>query len=134
MSRVQYASAVGSLMYAMVCTRPDLANAISTVSRFMSNSEKQHWEAVKWVLRYLRGTVRLGLVFQRLKTGKPRLLQSYVDADYAGDLDQRRSTTGYVFTVAECVISWKAELQDIISLSMTEAEYMDAVEVSKEDL
>jgi len=69
-----------------------------------------------------------------LKTGKRRELQGYVDADYAGDLDQRRSTTGYVFTVAECAISWKAKLQDTIALSMTEAEYMAAVEASKEAL
>ena len=110
MSRVPYVSAVGSLMYAMVCTRPDLAYAVNTISQFMSNSEKQHWEAVKWVLRYLQGTAGLGLVFQRLKTEKPRLLQGYVDADYAGDLDQQRSTMDYVFIVAECVISWKAEL------------------------
>jgi len=55
MSRVPYASAVGSLMYVMICTRPDLAYAVSTVSRFMSNPGKQHWEAVKWVLRYCEG-------------------------------------------------------------------------------
>ena len=72
-------------------------------------------------------------MFQRLKTGKPKLLQGY-DEDYAGDLDQRRSTTGYVFTVAECIISWKAELQDTIALSTTEAEYMTTVEASKEAL
>ena len=71
----------------------------------MSNSGKQHWEVVKWVLRYLRGTVRLGSVFQILKMGKPRLLYGYVDADYAGDFHQRRSMMGYVFTVAECIIS-----------------------------
>jgi len=71
---------------------------------------------VKWVLQYLRGTARLGLVFQRLKTGKPRLLQGYVDADYTGNLNQQRSTTSYVFIVAECAISWKAELQDTIAL------------------
>jgi len=69
-----------------------------------------------------------------LKTGKPRLLQGYVDADYAGDLDQRIFMTGYVFTVAECIISWKVELQDTIALSTTEAEYMAAVETSKEAL
>ena len=89
----------------MVCTRPDLAYAVNTISQFMSNPEKQHWEAVKWVLRYLQGTVRLGLMFQRMKTAKPRVLQGYVDADYARDLDQRRCTMGFVFTVAECVIS-----------------------------
>ena len=65
--------------------------------------------------------------------GKLRLLQGYIDADYVGDLDQQRSTTGYVFTV-ECVISWKAELQDTIALSTTEAEYMAAIEASKEAL
>ena len=86
------------------------------------------------MLRYLQGAVRLGLVFQRLKTGKPGVLQSYVDADYARDLDQRRFTTGYVFTVTECIISWKAELQDTIAPSMTEAEYMTAAKASKEAL
>jgi len=111
-------------MYAMVCTMPDLTYAVNIVSQFMSNSGKQHWEVVKWVLRYLRGTVRLDLVFQRLKTGKLGLLQGYIDADYAGGFDQRRSTTGYVFTVAECVISWNAELQDTIAFSTTEAECM----------
>jgi len=76
MSRVPYANAVGSLMYIMVCSRPDLAYIVSTVSRFISNPGKQYWEAVKWVLRHLQGTVRLGLVFQRLKTKKPRLLRA----------------------------------------------------------
>jgi len=89
-------------------TRLDLAYAVSTVSQFISNSRKQHREAVKWVLRYLRGTARLDLIIRRLKTGNFRVLQGYVDADYARDLNQRRSTTGYVLTVAECVISWKA--------------------------
>jgi len=67
MSRVPYASAIESLMYVMVYTKPDLASAFSIVSRFMSNPGKQHWKAIKWVLRYLRGTVRLGLVFQSWK-------------------------------------------------------------------
>jgi len=66
--------------------------------------------------------------------GKSKLLQGYVDTDYARDLDQRRSTTGFMFTVAECVISWKAELQDTIALSTTDAEYMAVVEASKETL
>jgi len=81
-SRILYISAVGSLMYVMVCTRSDLAYAVNTISRFMSNAGKQHWEAVKWVLRYLRGIARLRIVFQRLKMGKLRVLQGYVDADY----------------------------------------------------
>jgi len=63
--------------------------------------------------------------------GKSIVLQDYIDIDYAGDLDQRRSTTGYVFTVAECVISWKAKLQDTVALLTIETEYMAAVEASK---
>ena len=73
-------------------------------------------------------------MFQRLKTGKPRVLKGYVDADYVRDLDQWRSTTGYVLTIIECVISWKVKLQDIVALLMTETEYMTAVEASKKAL
>jgi Reverse transcriptase (RNA-dependent DNA polymerase) len=65
MSRVPYSLAVGSLMYSMVCTRPDIAHAVGVVSRFLSNLEKQHWEAVKWILRYLRGTSKLCLSFEK---------------------------------------------------------------------
>ena len=63
MSKVPYSSAVGSLMYAMVCTRPDIAHAVGVVSRYMSNPGKQHWLAVKWILRYLRGTTSQALCF-----------------------------------------------------------------------
>ena len=65
---------------------------------------------MKWIFRYLRGTAKLGLEFRKQETEESRILQGYVDADFGGDLDRRRSTMGYVFTVAECVISWKAEL------------------------
>jgi hypothetical protein len=63
MSRVPYSLAVGSLMYAMVCTRPDIAHAVGVVSRYMNNPGKEHWEAVKWILRYLRGTANHALCF-----------------------------------------------------------------------
>ena len=121
-------------MYDMVCTRTDLAYTVSLVSRFMSDPGKQYWEAVKWILRYLRGTTKVGLLFQGLEEGKPKVLQGYIDADYAGDLDQRRSITGYVFKVAGLTISWKAELQDTVAISTTEAKYMAAVEASNETL
>lgn len=80
---IPYASAVGSLMYAMVCTRPDIAYAVGVVSRFLSNPGKEHWAAIKWILRYLRGTSSLCLCFGN---GKP-VLDGYTDADMAGDLD-----------------------------------------------
>ncbi|KAG8480945.1 hypothetical protein CXB51_025615 [Gossypium anomalum] len=89
MSHVPYSSAVGSLMYAMVCSRPDLSYAVSAVSRYMANPGKEHWKAVQWILRYLRGTTDVCLQFGRTEDG----VIGYVDADFAGDLDRRRSLT-----------------------------------------
>eukprot|EP00253_Pinus_taeda_P024271 PITA_24271 len=97
MCHVPYANAVGNLMYAMVSTRPNISHAVGVVSRFMANPGKEHWQAVKWVLRYLRGTSDRCIVF----SGSEGSVCGYVDADYAGDLDKRRSTTGYVFTLAD---------------------------------
>lgn len=128
MAKVPYASAIGSLMYAMVCTRPDIAHAVGAVSRFMTNPGKQHWEAVKWILRYLRGTSDRCLCFRK---GELRL-QGFVDSDFAGEVDNRRSTTGYIFTVGTTAVSWVSQLQKIVALSTTEAEYVAVTEASKE--
>ncbi|CAD6232026.1 unnamed protein product [Miscanthus lutarioriparius] len=98
MSRVPYSSAVGSLMYAMVCSRPDLSYAMSLISRYMADPGKEHWKVVQWIFRYLRGTTNACLKFDR--TGKR--LTGYVDSDFVADLDKRRSLTGYVFTIGGC--------------------------------
>jgi len=70
MTRVPYASAVGSLIYAMVCTRPDLSQTISMVSKYMHDPCRGHWEAVKWILRYIKGTIDIDLVFKKDVTDK----------------------------------------------------------------
>ncbi|KAH0992661.1 hypothetical protein GBA52_004144 [Prunus armeniaca] len=111
MSKVPYASLVGYLMYAMVCTHPDLAQAVSVVSRYMANLGKQHRTAAKWILRYLKGTKKFGILFER-KQGKA-CVSGYVNSDYARDLDKRRSTTGYVFMCGGGPISWRMVLQSI---------------------
>ncbi|MCO5605797.1 hypothetical protein L7F22_059981 [Adiantum nelumboides] len=116
MSKVPYAAAVGSLMYAMVWTRPDIAHAMGVVSKFMENPGKEHW-AVKWILRYLKGTTRNVLYFG----GTDIFLEGYADADMAGDKDTQRSTTGYVFTIGVIVVSWASKLQKVVSLSTMEA-------------
>jgi hypothetical protein len=131
MTHVPYASAVGSLMYAMVCTRPDISHAVSMVSRYMHDPGRGHWDAVKWILRYIKGTVDVGLVYERDHRGKQECT-GYVDSDYAGDLDKRRSTTGYVFTLSQAPISWRCTLQSTVALSTTEAEYMAMTEAMKE--
>jgi len=128
MSKVPYASAVGSLMYAMVCTRPDIAHAVGVVRRYMNNLEKEHWMAVKWILRYLRGTTNQALCF----AGSKISLQEYVDADMVSDRDNRRSTTWYVFTVGGRTDIWVSRLQSFVALSTTEVEYVAATEASKE--
>ena len=92
MEKVPYANDVGCLMYAMVCTRLDIAQAISVVSRYMANPGKQHWDAVQWILRYLKGSWRQRIMFEKQKENEGVL--GYVDADYARDLDKRRSTSG----------------------------------------
>jgi hypothetical protein len=92
--KVPYASAVGSLMYAMVCTRPDIAHVVGVVSRFLSNPDKEHWAAVKWILRYLRGTSRVCLCFDNGK----QVLDGFIDADMPGDIDSKKSTSGYLIT------------------------------------
>ena len=99
-ARVPYSSVVGSLMYAMVCTRPNLSHAVSSVSRYMANPGKEHWKAVQWILRYLRGSSGVCLHFERYRDG----VIGHVNSDYAGDLDKRRSLTSYVFSIGGCAI------------------------------
>nr|GEW19632.1 retrovirus-related Pol polyprotein from transposon TNT 1-94 [Tanacetum cinerariifolium] len=105
MSRVPYSSAVGSLMYTMVCTRLDLAHAVSVVSRYMHNPGKVHWEVVKCILRYLKGTSNIGLSFKKGRTS-PNGVVGYVDTNYVGDLDARKSLFSYIFSHCGFAISW----------------------------
>ena len=101
MSKVSYASVVGSLMYAMICTRPDITHAVGVVSRFLTNHRKEHWEAVKWILIYLRGTSKLCLCF-----GSGELmLDRYTDSDMASDVDSRKSISGFLMTFAGGAVS-----------------------------
>ncbi|CAA0836354.1 Uncharacterized mitochondrial protein AtMg00810 [Striga hermonthica] len=130
MAGVPYSSAVGSLMYAMVCTRPDIAHAVGVVSRYLSNPGKNHWEAVKWILRYLKGSANNSLSFEKGNL----VLEGYTDADMTGDLDSRKSTSGFVFTFAGGAISWQSKLQKSVALSTTEAEYIALTEAGKEML
>lgn len=133
MAKIPYANAVGYMMYAMVLTRPDISYALSVVSRYMVSPGKEHWRAVKWVLRYLSGTLNQGLVYG--KSGiKSEGISGFVDSDFAGDLDRRRSLTGYLYMLDGCLINWKASLQYVVALSTTEAEYTAAAEAVKEAL
>ena len=91
-------------MYLAVSTRPDISYTVSALSQFNQNHGEEHWNAAKRVLRYLKGTLDYGLTFR--KTGS---LHGYVDADWAGCIDDRRSFTGYCFILADAAISWEAK-------------------------
>ncbi|GAB2291727.1 hypothetical protein Dimus_038172 [Dionaea muscipula] len=119
-------------MYSMVSTRPDLSFSISLLSRFMSNPGPDHWNALKWLLRYLNCTAASGLLFKKWTNELD--LVGYVDADFAGDRDGRKSTTAYCITVGGNCVSWKTQLQPLVALSTTEAEYVAITDIFKEGI
>jgi hypothetical protein len=129
MSEYPYRELVGSLMYLSVCTRPDISQAVGVLARYMSAPQKEHWDAAKQLLRYVKGTCSYGITF-----GADSGLQGYCDADFASDLDTRKSTTGYVFVYNGGAISWSSRLQSTVAVSTAEAEYMSAAFSVKEGL
>ncbi|GAB2277235.1 hypothetical protein Dimus_039224 [Dionaea muscipula] len=130
METVPYLNVVGSVMYSMISTRPDLSFSISLLSRFMSEPGLEHWHALKWLLRYLNCTSSVGLVYRKW-TEKLDLV-GHVDADFAGDRDSRKSTTAYNFVLGGNCVIWKTQLQPLVALSSTEAEYVAITDIVKE--
>ena len=124
---VQY-QALCSLIYAMVYTRPDIAHTVGVVSRYMNNPGKEHWMVVKWILIYFKGTTKQALCFG----GSNISLLGYVDADMVGDKDNRRSNTRYVFTIGGIAFSRVSKIQSVVALSTIEVEYVATIEASKE--
>ncbi|KAK3009190.1 hypothetical protein RJ639_013530 [Escallonia herrerae] len=123
-----YRQLVGSLLY-LTLTRPDISYAVGVMSRYMQNPKKLHLEAVRGILRYVKGTLDYGIIY---KKGGDCKLVGFCDADYAGDHDTRRSTTGYIFTLGSGVVSWCSKRQPAVSLSTTEAEYRAAAMAAQE--
>ena len=128
MRRVPYAEAVGSLMYAMLCTRPDICFAVGMVSRYQSNPGPEHWTAVKHIMKYLKRTKNYMLVY----SGDELIPVGYTDSDFMSDKDSRKSTSGYVFTLGSGAISWMSVKQSCITDSTTKAEYVATSEAAKE--
>ncbi|CAM8998355.1 unnamed protein product [Rhodiola kirilowii] len=119
-SQEEYAKVIGSLMFLMNCTRPDIAFAVSRLSRYTHNPSGEHWSALKHLLRYLRGTLEWGLNFR----GFPLVLEGYCDANWVTDSDEVSSTSGYVFTLCGSAISWKSSKQTCIARSTMESEFI----------
>ncbi|KAK8500240.1 hypothetical protein V6N12_041482 [Hibiscus sabdariffa] len=126
---ILYASAIGSIMYAIICTQPDLSYALSMTSRYQANPGEGHWTAVKNILKYLRRTKDVFLVYG----GKEELgIKGYADASFQTDKDDSRLQSGFVFYLNGGAVSWKSLKQDTVVDSTTEAEYIAASEAAKE--
>ena len=117
-----YKQIIGSLMY-LTATRPDIMYVVSLISRYMENPKEIHLLAAKRIFRYLQGTADFGLLY---KKGEHSDLMGFTDSDYAGDQDDRKSTSGYVFMLGTGAVSWSSKKQPIVTLSTTEAEFVAA--------
>ena len=122
---VSYASLVGSLMYTQVCTRLDIAFVVGVLGRYLSDPGLSHWKAAKKVMRYLQGTKDHMLTYRRTNTLD---IVGFSDADYAGCMDDKKSTSGYIFMMAGGAVSWKSVKQTLTASSTMEAEYMACYE------
>ena len=121
-----YQQAIGCLTYVSTATRPDVAAAVGVLSQYMSRPSKDHWIGVKRVLRYLKGTLKYALKYGLKFTAHEQEseLFGYSDADWAGYVDTRESTSGYVFQIGSSTISWSSRKQATVAKSFTEAEYV----------
>ena len=117
-----YQQAIGSLTYVSITTRPDIAAAVSVLSQYMSRPSRVHLMGVKRIMRYLKGTLNFALKFS-VDESNPALI-GYSDADWAGDADTRKSTSGYVFKIGNGTVSWSSKKQPTVAKSSTEAEYV----------
>ena len=117
---IRYQSMVGSLLYAATATHPDIAHAVGVVSKFNARPNEAHLTAMKRIFRYLKGTVDHVLKYEK----KDAVLVGYSDVDWAGDQDDRHSTTGNLFIMSGSPISWLSKKQPMVSLSTSEAEYV----------
>ena len=116
-----YCSLLESVMWGQLATRPDLSFSVSLLTRFQANPGLSHWNALLHVIGYIKNTIDYGLTYSRDFELSPT---AYVDADYGGCRDTRRSTSGYVFTMAGGAVSWSSKRQATVALSTVEAEYV----------
>ncbi|KAI5344794.1 hypothetical protein L3X38_012671 [Prunus dulcis] len=117
-----YKKLVGSLMY-LTFTRPDLMCGVSVISSYMKRQTEMHLNAAKRILRYVKGTIEYGVFY---KSQEDSAFVDFTNSDYAGDIDDRKSTSGHVFMLNSGAITWSSKKQQIVTLSTTEAEFVAA--------
>ena len=115
----RYREIVGSLVY-LTTTRPDIAHSVHIVSQFVAHPTSVHWAVVLWILRYLQGTTNKALL---MSSRSSLHLHGFTDSDWAGDVNDRHSTTGFAIFLGSSLISWKSKKQEVVSRSSSESEY-----------
>jgi hypothetical protein len=128
----EYRALIGSLMYLMRATRPDLAFTLSALSKHNEKPTSEHLQAAKHVLRYLKGTIEMALVYEKSMRNGPVEITNYTDSNWASDLNDHNSTFRYIFKLAGVVVTWSSQKQSLVVQSMTEAEYIGCSEVARE--
>ncbi|XP_031251289.1 secreted RxLR effector protein 161-like [Pistacia vera] len=128
MREIPYASAIGSLMYATLCTKPNIGYVISVTSRYQSDLGEKHWLVVKTIFKYLRRTKDLVLSYR----GSVLKIQGYSDSNFQSNVDNRKSTSEFIFTCNGGAVNWKSSKHSTTADSLTEAEYIATSEVVKE--
>ena len=129
----KYREVIGSLIYLMTCTRPDISYSVGLLSRFMQEPKELHWRFLKRLLRYLKTTRDYSLTYYKSNKENRKLI-GYTDSDLASNFEDRKSTSGYLFKYGECLISWKSSKQNIVALSSTEAEYIGLTKAAQETI
>jgi len=131
MKGVLYHEAIGSLMWLQVATCPDLSYTVNLLSRFAHNPGQAHWNALKHALSYVKGTLDYSIIYFRNSSLHPF---GYVDSDYAGDVDGRKSMEGHMFFVGGGLVLWASKCQETVALSTVEAEYMAFTQATQQAL
>ena len=116
-------------MYLMVCTRPDISYSLSALSRFMCKPREKHWRFVKQLIKYIKSTRNYALIYPKTNS---TIINGFSDSDHAGDLGDRKSTSGYLFKLGECTISWRSAKQNTVAISSTEAEFISLSQSTQE--
>ncbi|XP_061357291.1 secreted RxLR effector protein 161-like [Gastrolobium bilobum] len=127
MKNIPYALVVGSLMYAQVCTIPDIAFTVGVLGRYQSNPGLDNWKATKKVMRYFQGTKEYMLMYRRTDNLK---VIGYSDSDYIGCVDSRKSTSGYIFMLTSKAVSYKSVKQTLTTTCTIEAEFVSCFEAT----
>jgi len=130
MAKVPYRELIGKLLYLAVATCPDISYAMGVLCRFVENPSRQHWGAARRVLRYLKGSIDLKLIYSRANS--PDRFTTYSDADLSGNPDNCRSTGGFAICIGGSAVQWGSRLQPHVLLSSTESEYTIASKVGCE--